>query len=72
VHKSQGSEFEHVGLLLPDEAIPLLTRELLYTGLTRASDSVTIFGGADMLAEGAARGLSRHSGLRDRLGGVGE
>ncbi|MGM0559073.1 MAG: exodeoxyribonuclease V subunit alpha, partial [Myxococcota bacterium] len=33
VHKSQGSEFEHVGLLLPDEAIPLLTRELLYTGL---------------------------------------
>lgn len=69
VHKSQGSEFEHVGLLLPAEPIPLLTRELLYTGLTRASDSVTIFGNAKMLEHGAARGLSRHSGLREKLGG---
>ncbi len=67
VHKSQGSEFAHVGLLMPSEPIPLLTRELLYTGLTRASESVTIFGDADMLEVGAARGLSRHSGLRDRL-----
>jgi exodeoxyribonuclease V alpha subunit len=67
VHKSQGSEFEHVGLLLPDEPMPLLTRELLYTGLTRASETVTIFGDPDLIKLGAARGLSRHSGLSERL-----
>ena len=67
VHKSQGSEFEHVGLLLPVEPGPLLTRELLYTGLTRASESVTIFGDSKLLELGASRGLARHSGLRERL-----
>ena len=67
IHKSQGSEFDHVGLLLPDEEIPLLTRELLYTGLTRASRSAMIFGDPELVELGASRDLSRSSGLRTRL-----
>lgn len=49
VHKSQGSEFKHVALILPVEPMPLLTRELLYTGMTRASQSVLIWGSQDAL-----------------------
>ncbi len=44
VHKSQGSEFEHVLLVLPDEDVPVLTRELVYTGITRASKAFTLVG----------------------------
>ena len=36
VHKSQGSEFDHTALILPDTMSPVLTRELIYTGITRA------------------------------------
>lgn len=43
VHKSQGSEFQHVVLVLPPKALPILTRELLYTGITRAQKKLTIF-----------------------------
>ena len=42
VHKSQGSEFEHVCLVLPDHAVAVLTRELLYTGITRAKARLTL------------------------------
>ena len=42
VHKSQGSEFEHVCLVLPDRAVAVLTRELLYTGITRAKTRLTL------------------------------
>ncbi len=42
VHKSQGSEFESVLLILPDKFYPVLSRELLYTGITRAKKQVTI------------------------------
>lgn len=49
VHKSQGSEFEHVALVLPVEPMPLLTRELLYTGMTRASKSVLLWGAQEAL-----------------------
>ncbi len=43
VHKSQGSEFQHVVLVLPPKELPILTRELLYTGITRARKKLTIF-----------------------------
>lgn len=43
VHKSQGSEFRHTALILPDTASPVLTRELLYTAVTRASRAFTLF-----------------------------
>jgi exodeoxyribonuclease V alpha subunit len=49
VHKSQGSEFDHAALLLPERMAPVLTRELIYTGLTRARRRFTLLGpaGAD-------------------------
>jgi exodeoxyribonuclease V alpha subunit len=42
VHKSQGSEFDHVCLVLPDRVVAVLTRELLYTGITRAKVRLTL------------------------------
>lgn len=42
VHKAQGSEFKHVALVLPDTLNPILTRELLYTGITRARNFLTV------------------------------
>lgn len=67
VHKSQGSEFDHVGLMLPNRPTPLLTRELLYTAVTRAKSRVTIFGSPRWFARGAATASKRFSGLADRL-----
>lgn len=67
VHKSQGSEFEHVVLVLPDNDSRVLTRELLYTGITRARQSVTVVGAPDLLQRATARSVSRNSGLVQRL-----
>lgn len=67
VHKSQGSEFSHVALFLPDHDLPLLTREVLYTALTRARRSVTLVGARERLLEGAGRGIERNSGIGERL-----
>ena len=67
VHKSQGSEFEEVILLLPDQPSPVLTRELIYTGLTRARRKVAVWGRADVFVEGVSRRIVRSSGLRDAL-----
>ena len=44
VHKAQGSEFDHVALVLPEVDMPLLTRELLYTAMTRARRSAVLVG----------------------------
>ncbi|MFU8802276.1 MAG: exodeoxyribonuclease V subunit alpha [Bradymonadaceae bacterium] len=67
VHKSQGSEFRHIALILPDKDISLLSREVLYTGLTRASHSVTIIGSAMLLERGSRRKLERFSGIAEKL-----
>jgi exodeoxyribonuclease V alpha subunit len=67
VHKSQGSEFENVLLVLPDRDAPLLTRELLYTGLTRARGSVEVWAGESELRAAIERRTVRSSGLRDAL-----
>jgi len=69
VHKSQGSEFEEVALLLPDQFSPVLTRELIYTGLTRARKKVEVWGREDVFVEGVKRRIERSSGLRDALWG---
>ncbi|WNL47735.1 exodeoxyribonuclease V subunit alpha [Dyella sp. BiH032] len=67
VHKSQGSEFEHTALVLPDQTSGVLTRELLYTGITRARRRFTLLS-ADAVVERSAKQLTlRHSGLRERL-----
>jgi exodeoxyribonuclease V alpha subunit len=67
VHKSQGSEFDDVLLLLPDQPSPVVTRELIYTGLTRARARVLICGNRPAFADAVARTVERSSGLADRL-----
>jgi exodeoxyribonuclease V alpha subunit len=69
VHKSQGSEFDHVMLVLPDPSSPLLTRELLYTAVTRARARVTLVGCAESVLAGTRRRVERGSGLGDLLRG---
>ena len=68
VHKSQGSEFDTVVLLLPDKASPVLTRELLYTGITRARARVRVWGSTDVIRETVtARPTRRRSGLQQQM-----
>jgi len=69
VHKSQGSEFERVTLLLPAATSRLLTRELLYTAVTRAKRSLLMVGTEDAVRMAVSRPISRASGLTDRLWG---
>ena len=69
VHKSQGSEFKKVLLILPENDAPILTRELLYTGLTRAREGVELWASESVLRAAIARRVTRKSGLRDALGG---
>ena len=65
VHKSQGSEFNHVLMPLIDQVDnPLMTREIIYTGMTRAKESVVIYGTEASLQRGIEHKTSRHSGLR--------
>ncbi|HET9835678.1 MAG TPA: exodeoxyribonuclease V subunit alpha [Rhodanobacteraceae bacterium] len=66
VHKAQGSEFGHVALVLGADT-PVLTRELLYTGVTRAREGVEIHGDEALLRAGIARRTQRWNGLVDRL-----
>jgi exodeoxyribonuclease V alpha subunit len=64
VHKSQGSEFDHVALVLPDRIAPVLTRELLYTGITRAKHRLTlVVPQAGVLRQAAAARILRSGGL---------
>jgi exodeoxyribonuclease V alpha subunit len=67
VHKSQGSEFARVLLILPDRDSPLLTRELLYTAITRARKTVEIWGRKDIFAAAVKRQIKRTSGLAEAL-----
>ena len=70
VHKAQGSEFETVGLILPDQDLPINTREILYTALTRSRRSVVIVGGREILKAGIRRTISRESGIVEKLRGI--
>lgn len=70
VHKSQGSEFDRVGLLLPPALSPILTRELIYTGVTRAKNAVRLYGTPEVLRQSVERRVERASGLRDALWSV--
>ena len=64
IHRSQGSQFSGVTVVLPDAGSELLTRELLYTAVTRAQDVVYIVGTADELRAAVDRRVRRASGLR--------
>jgi len=67
VHKSQGSEFDDVVLILPDQPSPVLTRELIYTGLTRARKRAEVWGREEVFLEGVRKRIERSSGLREAL-----
>ena len=67
VHKAQGSEFDTVWLLLPARPNRVLSRELVYTGITRARSALHLVGSADVLQAALARHASRVSGLGWRL-----
>ncbi|MBK6690115.1 MAG: AAA family ATPase [Deltaproteobacteria bacterium] len=67
VHKAQGSEYERIALFLPEQDLPLLTREILYTALTRAKKAATFVGDPDLLLLGASRVIRREVGLKERL-----
>jgi len=67
VHKSQGSEFDRVLLLLPPEPSRVVTRELLYTAITRARGRVEIWATEPALRAAVASRIERSSGLRDAL-----
>ncbi|MBW1903295.1 MAG: exodeoxyribonuclease V subunit alpha [Deltaproteobacteria bacterium] len=66
-HKSQGSEFDNVLFILPDKDYPVLSRELLYTGITRAREGIEIWGGEEVFRGAVSRRIDRTSGLRDAL-----
>ena len=67
VHKSQGSEFAHVVVSIPDVPAPILTRELLYTAVTRAKSRLTLFGSIDAIRTAIETPITRTSGLRGLL-----
>jgi exodeoxyribonuclease V alpha subunit len=69
VHKSQGSEFDAVLLVLPDRDARVLTRELIYTAITRAKEEIQIWGKEDIFLTAIQRRIRRSSGLRDALWG---
>ncbi len=70
VHKSQGSEFDRVVLVLPEALSPIVTRELLYTAVTRAREEIRVLGNASVFAQGVNVRQLRESGLVDALWGA--
>jgi exodeoxyribonuclease V alpha subunit len=68
VHRGQGSQFRRVTVVLPPAESPLLTRELLYTAVTRAAEFVRVVGTEEAVRTAVERPISRASGLRHRLG----
>lgn len=67
VHKSQGSEFERILLVLPERHSPVLSRELLFTAITRARTRVEIWGRRQVFEQAVLTSSERHSGLREKL-----
>lgn len=67
VHRGQGSQFRRVTVLLPPAESPLLTRELLYTAVTRAREFVRVVGSEEAVRAAVERPVGRASGLRHRL-----
>ncbi len=68
VHRAQGSQFRCVSFIVPPPDSPLLTRELLYTAVTRATERVQVFGSEEAIRRAVLRSANRASGLRSRLG----
>ncbi len=70
IHKSQGSQFDCATVLLPDPSSRVLTRELLYTAVTRARNRLVLVGTEEMVRAAVGRPVARASGLGERLWAV--
>ncbi|MBN1546849.1 MAG: ATP-binding domain-containing protein, partial [Syntrophaceae bacterium] len=71
VHKSQGSEYDRVLIVLPDRDSPILTRELIYTAVTRAKLMAELWTDEAVFRAAVSRRIERTSGLKDALWGTG-
>ena len=69
IHKSQGSEFNHTMIVLPDKMAPVLSRELVYTGITRAKKKLDIYTNNQVMQQAVMQRTERFSGLAQRLAG---
>ncbi len=67
IHKSQGSEFDDVLVVLPEKENPILSRELVYTAVTRARKQILVRADEHILAQALERKTRRYSNLKDRL-----
>ncbi len=67
VHKAQGSEFDSIAIVLPEKPVAVLTRELIYTAVSRSTTSVVIVGDESTLNHAIASRVERFSGLADRI-----
>ena len=67
IHKSQGSEFDAVSILLPTDINPILNRQLLYTAITRSRKSLSILATENVLRHTISTNHQRESGLRDQF-----
>ena len=67
VHKSQGSEFDDVALVLPDTSNAVISRELIYTAITRGKKTFSLYANTEVLEQGINSRIERASGLRDLL-----
>jgi exodeoxyribonuclease V alpha subunit len=67
IHKTQGSEFSHVAMVLPENTSAIVTRELIYTGLTRAKQAFTLMANELVWKKGITGHVTRWAGLSDRL-----
>lgn len=67
IHKSQGSEFDEVVVVLPDDDNRILSRELIYTAVTRAKKAVNVVADREVFTQALVRNIVRHSGLADLL-----
>ncbi|ACT11965.1 MULTISPECIES: exodeoxyribonuclease V subunit alpha [Pectobacterium] len=67
VHKSQGSEFDHTALVLPNHYLPVLTRELVYTAITRARQRLSLYTDIRILCRAVKTPTQRYSGLEARI-----
>jgi exodeoxyribonuclease V alpha subunit len=70
IHKSQGSEFERVLMVLPNVLSPVMSRELAYTGITRAMTRLEVWGDEAVFTAAVERRLVRASALQERLWGL--
>ncbi|MFP8488232.1 exodeoxyribonuclease V subunit alpha [Gracilimonas sp. Q87] len=67
IHKSQGSEFEDVAIMLPESYSDVLSKEILYTAVTRARKNTLVFGSKDVIQKTVERSVNRQSGVKGKI-----